>query len=1077
MSRLRLFRQPSMPPDFPALERDVLEFWRSERIFEHSTTDRPDAPELVFYEGPPTANGKPGLHHVWARVYKDLFCRFWTMRGYRVPRRAGWDTHGLPVEVQVERELGFSGKDQIEAYGVAAFVERCRQSVLEYVEDWKVLTERIGYFVDIDDAYWTMSPSYVQSVWWHLAQLFDRGLLFEDLKVVPYCARCGTALSSHELGQPDVYQEVTDTSAYVRFRLTGAPRIGPARVVAEALVVWTTTPWTLPSNTAVAVGEDLDYVVVDGAIVAAERADAVFGAGALERASAPVKGRELVGLTYQRPLDAVPPPEGAGPTGWTVVPASFVSADEGTGLVHIAPAFGADDWALGRQFGLPTLNPVGPDGRFTDAAGWLAGTAVKASDPVILARLAADGLLVRAEDFAHQYPHCWRCSTPLIYWGTPSWYVATSSHKADLIAANETVSWRPEHVKHGRFGEWLANNVDWALSRDRYWGTPLPIWRCPAGHQRCVASLAELSDLTGRDLSALDPHRPGIDEITWPCADCGSETRRVEAVIDAWFDSGSMPAAQWGYPAVAGSVEQLAIPADFVAEAIDQTRGWFYSLLAVNRLVHGTTPYRHVLALGHIVDADGRKMSKSLGNVIDPWTILDSRGADPLRWWMFHQGSPWTSTRTSLDMIDSSTADVLLTLWNSWSFFATYAELNGFDPSDAGVPAPIDRPAIDRWILSRLASTTAIVTVAMEDYRPLEAATAIGSLIDDLSNWYVRRSRRRFWRTDADAPVEDGLAAHATLLEMLLAVARLLAPFCPFVAEALWRSLGGSATSSADDLARSATSSADDLARSAPDSVHLASWPESDASLIDVGLEASVGLSRHLVSLGRAARAQANQRVRQPLRRAVVVVPLRSAPVLTADIAEELNVDEVVVSDSLSDAVRVELLPNFKQLGPRLGESSKHVRAALAALEPAAAQSAASALATGSTLTVVVDGSDVELGPDDVVVRTTPRAGFTAASEGGVAVALDLELDDDLRRRGAVRELIRQLQDLRKDTGLELSDRVEVWLEGCDDLRDDAAVISREVLAIRLEFTAGEGPGNNIAGADGRAGKAWLRKA
>jgi isoleucyl-tRNA synthetase len=1031
----------------------VLDLWRRDGVFEASM-NRPGAPAVVFYEGPPTANGKPGLHHVWARVYKDLFCRFFTMRGFSVLRRGGWDTHGLPVEVQVERELGFSGKDQIEEYGVAAFVERCRQSVVEYVEDWKVLTERIGFFVDTDDAYWTMSPAYIQSVWWHLAQLFERGLLFEDVKVVPYCSRCGTALSSHELGQPEVYREVADTSAYVAFPLASpAPQ---ALGDAKALAIWTTTPWTLPSNTAVAVGADIEYAVVDGVVVAAERADAVFGDGALERASARFAGNALAGLAYRRPIDAVAVPADTGAAGWTVVPAGFVTAGDGTGLVHIAPAFGADDWTLGRALGLPSLNPVGPDGRFTAAAGWLAGRGVREADAPILERLAADGLLLRAEEFRHQYPHCWRCATPLIYWGKPSWYVATSAHKADLIAANETVGWRPEHVQHGRFGEWLANNVDWALSRDRYWGTPLPIWRCAEGHHRCVASLAELSELAGTDLADLDPHRPAIDEVTFACPQCGREASRVGAVIDAWFDSGSMPAAQWGYPQEPGSRERFAIPAEFVCEAIDQTRGWFYSLLAINVLVHGEVPYRHVLALGHIVDAEGRKMSKSLGNVIDPWTILDSRGADPLRWWMFHQGSPWTSTRTSLAMIDASTADVLVTLWNTWSFFATYAGLNGFDPGDTGIPPPAERPAIDRWILSRLQSTIAGATASMEDYRPLEASTAIGALVDDLSNWFVRRSRRRFWRTEPTTSARDVLAAHATLLEVLRAVALLMAPFCPFLAEELWGSLNGSA---------------------AGDSVHLAKWPAVEPDLLDPGLEASAVLTRHVVSLGRAARALAGQRVRQPLRRAVVVVPPRSPELQRDDIAEELNVDDVVVSDTLSDALRVELVPNFRQLGPRLGAASQQVRAALAALTPAEAAVAAETLGTGGTVTLTLDSGPVELAGLDVEVRTTPREGFTAAGEGGLAVALDLELDDDLLHRGLVREVVRQLQDLRKLAGLELSDRVEVRLEGFDDLAADAELIAREVLASRLDFAAPDGASSPISGGDGREGRAAIRKA
>ncbi|HKH87192.1 MAG TPA: class I tRNA ligase family protein, partial [Acidimicrobiales bacterium] len=864
--------------------------------------------------------------------------------------------------------------------------------------------------------------------------------------------------SSHELGQPEVYREVSDMSAYVRFPLVSA---GPKG--AQALVVWTTTPWTLPSNTAVAVGEDIDYVVVDGCVVAAARADAVFGAGARDRASAHLEGSELAGLSYRRPLEAVEIP--AGSDGWRIVPAPFVTSDDGTGLVHIAPAFGADDWALGRQFGLPTLNPVGPDGTFTTAAGWLAGLPVKEADQPIIERLELDGLLVRAEPFTHPYPHCWRCSTPLIYWGSPSWYVATSSHKADLIAANETVEWRPEHIKHGRFGEWLANNVDWALSRDRYWGTPLPIWRCGTGHLRCVSSLAELSELSGSDQSELDPHRPAIDAVTWPCGDCGEPMRRVEAVIDAWFDSGSMPAAQWGYPAEPGSAERLAIPAEFIAEAIDQTRGWFYSLLAVNVLVHGKAPYRHVLALGHIVDADGRKMSKSLGNVIDPWTILDTRGADPLRWWMFHQGSPWTSTRTSLAMIDASTSDVLLTLWNSWGFFATYAGLNDFDPDDPGVPARSDRPALDRWILSRLASTVRATTAALEDYRPQEASSAIGSLVDDLSNWFVRRSRRRFWRTDPSTPPADVLAAHATLLEVLVTVAGLLAPFCPFFAEDMWRSLAG-------------TPPAAPPAHSAP-SVHLTSWPEADLAMIDPDLEASVDLTRRVVSLGRTARAQAGQRVRQPLRRAVVVLPPQSARLLVADAAEELNTDEVVVSDSLSDALSVQLVPNFKQLGPRLGGAAQRLRPVLESLGQDELVRAAAALAAGDTITIPLDGRLVDLAGADVEIRTTPREGFTAASEGGLAVALDLELDDDLRRRGRLREVVRQLQDLRKDAGLELSDRVQVWLEGFDDLGEDVPAIAREVLAVTVEFATGpaETEAHPISGGDGREGSAWLRRA
>ncbi|HET6793182.1 MAG TPA: isoleucine--tRNA ligase [Acidimicrobiales bacterium] len=1031
-------------PDFGAVEEEVLKRWSRHRVFERSVSEREGAPVFVFFEGPPTANGRPGLHHVWARVFKDLFCRYRTMRGHQVPRRAGWDTHGLPVEVEVEKALGLGGKQQIEEFGVAEFVERCRQSVYAYVEEWEQLTRRIGYWVDTTDAYWTLDPAYVQSVWWHLKQLWDAGLLVEDVKVVPYCWRCGTALSSHELGQPDVYRDTEDLTAYVRL-----PVEGPAPTGVEALVVWTTTPWTLVSNTGVAVHPELSYVVVDGLVVAEERADVVLGEGAAARASDRLSGADLVGVRYRRPFDLVAAPPGA--DGWRVVPADFVSADEGTGLVHIAPAFGADDWALGRAEGLPLVNPVGPDGRFVDAY-WLTDTPVLESNGDIIADLEKRGLLLRAEPYLHSYPHCWRCRTPLIYWGKPSWYVLTSTRKADLLAANEAVTWRPESTKYGRFGEWLANNVDWALSRDRYWGTPLPVWRCPAGHALCVGSLAELSELAGNDVTGTDPHRPVIDEVVVPCPECGEEARRVPEVIDAWFDSGSMPAAQWGYPHAAGSEERFVEPAGFVCEAVDQTRGWFYSLLAVNRLVFGKSPYETVLSLGHIVDAEGRKMSKSLGNVIDPWTILDTRGADPLRWWMCHQGSPWTSTRTSLEAIDSSTSDILLTLWNTWSFFATYAGLNGFDPADPGIPSPPDRPDLDRWVRARMWATVAAVTDALEDYQPLPAALALGELVDDLSNWFVRTSRRRFWRTDPRLSPADGLSAQATLHEALVVTSLMLAPFCPFLSDRMWTELTGS-----DEDA----------------SVHLASWPEPPSGeQPDEDLLAAMGLARHLVSLGRAARAEAGVKVRQPLRRALVVLPPESPRLMADLVAEELNVDEVTVG-TMGEVMDFELVPNFRLLGPRLGEAVKEVRAALGRVD---AQAAAADLEQGRGVTVELSTGPAQLSAEEVDVRVKGREGFAVSRQGRAAVALDLELDDELRRRGLLRDVVRQVQSLRRDLGLAMSDRITLWLTGVDELANDAAVIGREVLASTVEFAAGPGEGSPLETDDGRQARAWIAR-
>ena len=1068
-----LFRPVPADADFTALETEELARWARHDVFERSVRLRADAEPWVFYEGPPTANGRPGLHHVWARVYKDLFCRYRTMRGYAVPRKAGWDTHGLPVEVEVEKQLGITAKGQIEdRVGMAEFTRLCRASVRNYVDEWKSLTERIGYWIDIDAAYWTFSPEYVESVWWNLKNLFEQDLLYEDIKVVPYCPRCGTALSSHELGQPDVYQPVEDESAYVRLPLSDEG--GAARALADALgrdslsglslVAWTTTPWTLLSNTGAAVGPELEYAIVaavgaGGDIVAADLVEAVFGEGAVIEAR--LAGRDLVGLHYERPFtDVEPVPGSAGGDGWRVVAGDFVEADEGTGIVHLAPAFGEVDREVGRENGLPTLNPVGPDGCFTDAVGWLAGRSVRDTNSSVNDRLEAAGLLVRRAPYLHPYPHCWRCGTALIYWGKPSWYVATSARKADLVAENQTIGWHPEHIRDGRMGEWLANNVDWALSRDRYWGTPLPIWRCGEGHLRCVGSRAELSELAGHDVSDVDPHRPDIDEVTLPCPECepGSVMRRVEPVIDAWFDSGSMPSAQWGYPGVPGSADDFVFPADFICEAIDQTRGWFYSLLAVNTLVRGATPYRNVLCLGHIVDADGRKMSKSIGNVIDPWEILSTRGADPLRWWMFSQGSPWTPTRVSFELIDASLRDTLLTLWNTWSFFTTYASLNGFDPDDPAVPAPADRSVLDRWMRSRLAATVATVTANLDGYEPFPAATAIAELVDDASNWYVRRSRRRFWRTDPEADPADSLGAQATLHEVLVTLARLLAPMCPFVADRMWRDLTGAAED---------------------DSVHLSDWPEPEPTALDPSLDQGMALARRLSSLGRAARSEAGIRVRQPLARALVYLPPGSPTPPPGVVEEELNVDVVEATDELGDVLAYELVPNYRLLGPRLKDRVQALRQAMRSVDGA---EAATALAAGRPVVVELEDGPLELSGEEIELRVQAQPGFAVSRDGAEVVALDLTLDDDLRRRGLAREVIRHVQDLRKASGLEVSDWIHLHLVGVDDLEPMFGMIAREVLARTVSTTApeGAGPGTVVVLDDGESAReatVWVVKA
>ena len=1044
-----MFRPVSAEIDFVALEEAELARWKAHDVFARSMRHRMGAEPWVFYEGPPTANGMPGLHHVWARIYKDLFCRYQTMQGRFVSRRAGWDTHGLPVEVQVEKQLGISGKRAIvDQVGVAEFTRLCRESVLTYVGEFERLTERIGYWIDTEHAYYTFHTSYVESVWWQLQQLFDRGLLYEDLKVLPYCPRCGTALSSHELGQPEVYTDEVDESGYVRLAITDAGA-HPGLSGATHLGVWTTTPWTLLSNVAVAVNPGVDYAVVGGVVVARDLVESVFGEGVTADAILP--GSALVGVHYERPFDDVELPDGV--DACYVVAADYVTTEDGTGLVHQAPAFGEVDRQIAREHGLPTVNPVGPDGCFTSEVPWLEGQDVRAANSAINDELERRGALMRRAPYEHSLPHCWRCHTVLIYWGKPSWYVATSSMKAEMQAENATIDWHPAHIRDGRFGEWLENNVDWALSRDRFWGTPLPIWRCPDGHLTCVGSLAELSTLAGHDLSLLDPHRPGIDEVVVACRTCGADARRVEPVIDAWFDSGAMPAAQVGYPHVAGSETAMQFPAQLVAEAIDQTRGWFYTLLAVNTLVFGAKPYEHVLCLGHIVDEAGKKMSKSVGNVIDPWEVLNTRGADPLRWWMFSQGSPWTSTRASLGAIDASLRDTLATLWNTFSFFSTYASLNEFDPSDSGVPAPHQRPPIDRWILSRLEFTTAAVTTALDGYEPLGGTDALAEFIDDVSNWYVRRNRRRFWRTDPDAPRADSLAAQATLLEVLQRVTLLLAPFCPFVAERLYAEL---------------------FEGESGDSVHLADWPTGDPVRRDVASEQSMDVARRLTSLGRAARAEAGVKVRQPLARALVFLPAGSPAPPAGVVEDELNVDVLEYGSDLAAVLSFELVPNFRAVGPRLGEAVKELKPALAALDSVAA---AQTLESGGTVRVTLSTGSFELGGDDVELRVKGQGGYAVSRDGAEVIALDLTLTDGLRRRGYLRDVVRQVQDLRKNSGFEVSDRIRLFVTGIDDLADGFATLAAEVLA--LEVISGEGPGEGTALEldDGREARTWVEKA
>ncbi|MEI8057574.1 MAG: isoleucine--tRNA ligase [Actinomycetes bacterium] len=1026
-----------VPPqvDLPALDHDVLEFWRTNDVFAQSLAQTAGRPLWVFNEGPPTANGMPGTHHVEARVFKDVFPRYRTMKGYHVPRKAGWDCHGLPVELAVEKELGFTGKKDIEAYGIGEFNTKCRESVLRHVDAFADLTERMGYWVDMGDAYWTMDPQYVESVWWSLSQIFKKGLLVQDHRVSPYCPRCGTGLSDHELAQG--YETVVDPSVYVRFPIASGPLV--ERHPGLALLVWTTTPWTLISNTACAVNPDVTYVVVrtaDGELLVVAEAlrEAVLGADSVIVET--LTGVDIVGTPYVRPFPGLAFPETDAPL-HTVLAADFVTTEDGSGIVHEAPAFGAEDLALCRRYGLPVVNPLRPDGTFEPDVALVGGMFFKKADGVLVDDLQARGLLFKHLPYEHSYPHCWRCHTPLVYYAQPSWYIRTTEIKEALLRENEATDWHPATIKWGRYGDWLNNNIDWALSRSRYWGTPLPIWTCDSGHLTCIESLADLGARAGHDLSNLDPHRPYVDDITFACPDCtdGSVATRVPEVIDAWYDSGAMPFAQFGYPHRGQQEFADRYPADFICEAIDQTRGWFYTLMAVGALVFDKSSYKTVLCLGHILDEDGRKMSKHLGNVLEPIPLMDEHGADAVRWFMLAGGSPWQSRRVGHSTIQEVVRKTLLTYWNTVSFQALYARESGFEPGVMIAPETADRPALDRWALSEAHRLAREVDAALEAYDTQRAGRALSAYVDDLSNWYVRRSRRRFWAGDP--------SALATLHECLQIVTLVMAPFTPFITERVWRDLFAATD---PEL---------------PISVHLAAWPVSEDGVIDDDLSGHMALVRRLVELGRAARATSSVRTRQPLGRALIAAPgwERLPADLRAEVSDELNCGELIaLGDTAGDLVDVSVKANFRALGKRFGSATPTVAEAIAATD---AEALVQAL-RGGQASVEVDGAPVSLTADDVIITETPRVGWAVASDSGETVALDLEVTPALRRAGLAREMVRLIQDARKSAGFAVSDRISVWWRATDTdladaLREHGSMVADEVLATTFDEGASDG--------------------
>jgi isoleucyl-tRNA synthetase len=1081
-------RHPLIPPrevdarqELPELEQQVLGRWRERDVFAESLRNREGAEQWVFYEGPPTANGRPGSHHVLSRVFKDIYPRYKTMRGYRVERKGGWDCHGLPVEIGVEQKLGISSKTEIEdpehGIGIERFNQECRDSVFEYLEEWNRLTERIGFWVDLDDAYRTLDESYIESVWWALAEIDRRGLLYEGYKVVPYCPRCGTALSSHEVALG--YRDVVDPSVYVRLPLVvdhGAARAG------DRLLIWTTTPWTLPGNVAVAAGPKVEYVRArageETVIVAAGLAEKVLGEQVeiLER----FPGSELIGAQYEGPIFPLSDRERGG---FPVIAGDFVTTEDGTGLVHIAPAFGEDDFRAAAAAGLfdPTAphtlyNPVQPDGTYDRRVLGHDGSSYEGrfvKDPQLTDELIGDldarGLLLKRSDYEHSYPHCWRCGTPLIYYAKPSWYIATSQVREQMLAANETIDWHPPHIKHGRFGDWLSNNVDWALSRERYWGTPLPVWRCEAGHTHTIGSFAELEERSGTSLP--DHHRPYVDDVVLTCshvndplsipsatgassgepgpaagAVCGKPMKRVPEVIDVWFDSGAMPFAQHHYPHENEQLFQKEFPADFICEALDQTRGWFYSLLAVSTLLFDRAPYENVVCLGLILDGDGQKMSKSKGNTVEPWQVLDTYGADAFRWYFFTSKQPWDGYRFSEEAIGEGVRLFLKQLWSTYFFYVLYANANAQTLEDSfGVGAesggatgresgwsgiaPASVTDLDRWALSRTAATAESVAERLDAYDATTAGRAIAELVDDLSNWYVRRSRRRFWDGDA--------AAFATLRECLLTVSKLLAPFCPFVADEIYDNLDGTLAS-----------------------VHLCDFPTGAAlPARDASLDEAMAIARETVRLGLGARAQAKIKVRQPLAEAVVVADGREREAierLSEIVREELNVRRVRFVEAAEELGEYEVKANYRTLGPLFGKDMPLAADAIAALDPARL---AAAVRGGHGMGIAVGGREHTLSEQDVILTMKAPEGYSVEREGAHAVALDLSIDQSLLREGRSREIMHAVQNARKSAGLEVEDRIELILRGDSELldaaRENGPYLSGETLAVSVAL--GEG--------------------
>ena len=1018
-----MYKKVSTDMNFVEREKQVEKFWEDNQIFEKSMKVREGNPSYVFYDGPPTANGKPHIGHVETRVIKDMIPRYRTMKGYQVPRKAGWDTHGLPVELEVEKKLGLDGKDQIEKYGVEPFIEQCKESVWKYEGMWEDFSHTVGFWADMKNPYVTYHNDYIESEWWALKEIWKKGLLYEGHKIVPYCPRCGTPLSSHEVAQG--YKDVKERSAVVRFKVKGEDAY---------ILAWTTTPWTLPSNVALCVNPDEDYVKVTSKgytyYMAAALVDTVLGEGAevLEH----YQGKDLEFKEYE-PLFPYAEKRIGNKKAYYVVCDTYVTLTDGTGVVHIAPAFGEDDSKVGHRYDLPFVQLVNEKGEMTEETPW-AGTFCKKADMAVLQALEDKDLLFDAPLFEHSYPHCWRCDTPLIYYARETWFIRMTAVKEDLIRNNNTINWIPESIGKGRFGDWLENVQDWGLSRNRYWGTPLPVWQCECGHQDCIGSIEELKEKADNCPDDIELHRPYIDAVTIKCPKCGKEMHRVPEVIDCWFDSGSMPFAQHHYPFENKETFEKQFPAQFISEAVDQTRGWFYSLLAISTLLFNKAPYENVIVLGLVQDENGQKMSKSKGNAVDPFDALQTYGADAIRWYFYTSSAPWLPSRFAGKTVVEGQRKFMGTLWNTYAFFVLYANIDNFDATKYSLE--YEKLAVmDKWLLSRLESTVKAVDDNLENYRIPEAAKALQSFVDDMSNWYVRRSRERFW---AKGMEQDKINAYMTLYTALVTISKAAAPMIPFMTEDIYQ-----------NLVRS-------IDKNAPESIHLCDFPTVNEKFVDKKLEEDMEAVLKVVVMGRACRNTANIKNRQPISTMFIKAPFTLSEFYQEIIEDELNVKKVVFTDDVRDFTTYTFKPQLRTVGPKYGKQLGGIQKTLASIDGNAAMDE---LKANGFIAFDVNGTEVKLAEEDLLIDISQKEGYVTEADNTVTVVLDTNLTEELIEEGFVYEVISKIQTMRKDSGFEVMDHIKVYISGNDRI---AAVVEKneksigeKVLADAFAYTAG----------------------